>query len=185
MKKWIWFVLIIPALMMNEECLAEYCIELNTGINFITDQYWEEDGQIKFNHYGGIMGVSKEMISAITDSDVPVPEEIIRTDPPVIENLAESMETEKSMADNIDTDKQDPDFEKKVQEFKETRWRIQDDRITQAEYFNTAKEQNDQAAKDEAWNRLFELNKEQKQLRQNVMDLYKGSLPEWWDEADN
>ncbi len=185
MRKWIWMMVFLPVLAVPKLCPAAYLIELKTGTSFITEEYWEEDGQVKFNHYGGIMGVSKEMILSITDSDAPVPEEIIRTDSPVIENLAESVETEKSLDENIDNKKQDPDFEKKVQECKETQWRIQDDRITQTGYFNTAKEQNNQAAKDEAWKLLIELNKEHIQLKQKVQNLYQGTLPEWWDEADN
>ena len=182
MKKWIWPIAFLVILMLPTVCPAAYLIELKTGISFVTDEYWEEDGQIKFNHYGGIMGISKETISTITDTEAPVPEEIIQTDPPVIKNLAESIKTEKSMPDNIDNNKQDPDFEKKVQKCKASRWRIQDNMITQKQYFDTAKEQNDQTAKDDAWKRLIELNKEKNRLRQKVKDLYKGTLPEWWDD---
>jgi two-component sensor histidine kinase len=182
MRQWIWLIVFLPVLVLPTICPAAYLIELKTGSSFVTNEYWEEDGQIKFNHYGGIMGVSKEMIAAITDSDAPVPKEIIRTAPPVVENLPESLDTEKS---TIDNNKKDPEFQKKEQEFKETQWRIQNEMATQASYFNTAKEQNDQAAKDEAWNRLIELNKERKRLKQKAQELNQGTLPEWWDETYN
>jgi hypothetical protein len=41
-------------------CFASYVIHLKDGREFVTDRYWEEGDQIKFNRYGGVIGIQKE-----------------------------------------------------------------------------------------------------------------------------
>ncbi|MBN1932209.1 MAG: hypothetical protein JW786_11440 [Desulfobacterales bacterium] len=183
MWKWIWVIVFLAALVLPTVCPAGYQIKLKADISFITDEYWEEDGKIKFFYSGGTVGLPKEKISTITDSDAPAPKEIIQTDPSTVEIPADSLETEKSTINTIDSNREIPDFQKKEQEVKSAQRRIHNDLITQIEYFNTAKEEKDQAAKDKAWYHLLNLKEEQTQLLQKVQDLYKGTLPEWWNET--
>ncbi len=40
-------------------CFASYVIHLKSGHSFRTDRYWEEGDEIKFNRYGGVLGIQK------------------------------------------------------------------------------------------------------------------------------
>lgn len=176
MNKWLWLILILLApilslsadLMLPDDCSGSYLIELKTGVSFVTDQYWEEDGQIKFNHYGGMMGVSKDMIASVTKSDAPIPEETIQPEP--IEGAAELGGENPS------------GFEEKALQYQDDLTQNQNEIDGQAKKFNTAKAQKDQAAKDAAWKALTGLKEEQNQLRNKVITLYNGKLPKWWGE---
>ena len=46
-------------------CFASYVIHLKDGREFVADQYWEEGDQIKFNRYGGVIGIEKELVSVM------------------------------------------------------------------------------------------------------------------------
>ena len=42
-------------------CFASYVIHLKDGREFVTDRYWEEGDQIKFERYGGVTGIQKDL----------------------------------------------------------------------------------------------------------------------------
>jgi hypothetical protein len=48
-----------------------YVIHLKDGTQFVTDQYFEEGGQIKFTRYGGLIGIEKDRISKIEETEPP------------------------------------------------------------------------------------------------------------------
>ncbi len=51
---------------------AGYVIHLKDGTKFVTDQYVEEGGQIKFKRYGGLVGIEKNRIREIEEiEDLP------------------------------------------------------------------------------------------------------------------
>jgi hypothetical protein len=53
---------------------AAYIIHLKDGRDFVTEQYLEEGNQIKFERYGGLIGIRKDLVREI--EDVPdLPEE--------------------------------------------------------------------------------------------------------------
>jgi len=174
MNKLLWLISILLTSILSldfvlpEDCAASYLIEMKTGENFVTDQYWEEDGQVKFKYYGGMMGVSKDMIASVTKSEAPVPEETIQPEP--IEGAAE-------------LGGENPGgFEEKALQYQDELAQNQDEIDAQAKKFNTAKAQKDQSAKDAAWKALTGLKEEQSQMREKVMSLYKGKLPKWWGD---
>lgn len=179
MKKWIWMIAFLSIAMLPGEGLTSYLIKMKNGVDFVTDMYWEEGNKINFYNYGGTIGISKEQISSITDSEAPTPKEIIQT-VPAGDNTG-SKKIGNANASDADRNTKNPKFKKKVQQLKSTYQRIKDERVTQTTYFNTAKEQKDQTAKDEAWKTLKKLNSEQNQLSREVQGLYGGNFPEWWD----
>lgn len=50
-------------------CSAAYLIHLKDGRNITAREYWEEDGQIKIKQYGGVVGIPKEDVSSIEETD--------------------------------------------------------------------------------------------------------------------
>ena len=48
---------------------AAYLIHLKDGRDIITHEYWEEGSQIKIKQYGGVVGIPKEDVSSIEETD--------------------------------------------------------------------------------------------------------------------
>jgi hypothetical protein len=183
MKRWIWIIMILSILTIPKESPANYLIKLNNGGRFITNSYWEEGNTINFFSGGGIVGISKNQISTITDSESPVPKELKQVEPLKGDSAKNYQEIEKSDEGDNDINKESEDlgFKEKEQQLRTTFFKIKAEREDQTTFFNTAKEQKDQAAQNIAWKQLKHLNVQQNQLEQEVQGLFNGSLPEWWD----
>ncbi len=178
LRKWIWMMAVLPALLMAIDCPAAYRIELKNGTSIVTGYYWEENGQIKYHQYGGVVGINRDMITNITDTDMSVPREIIRTDPPVSEKLPPEQ------AESVDDTKLEPEElqQAKVAQYQEHLRLNHREIVTHVKTYYSAMSQNNQTTMDDAREHIKELQAKQELLRQEIMDLYKGSLPDWWYE---
>ena len=76
MKKLIPVIVTIVFFIYPSICLSSYLIELKNGSTFTTYHYWAEGQQIKFYFRGGVVGVEKEFVKAIRESDTAYKEEI-------------------------------------------------------------------------------------------------------------
>jgi hypothetical protein len=178
MRKWVWMMAMLPGLLMAIDCPAAYRIELKNGTSIVTGYYWEENGQIKYHHYGGVVGVAKDLVMSITDTDAPVPQKIV-SDPsptPVPRPAAEPASSKAAIEDP-------EEFEKKMAKSHEDMQRNHSEATFYSQQYRMAREQNDQEAMAEAWKKLEELQAEQTRLRQELRDRLDGDLPEWWDEV--
>ena len=72
------FILIIAIsfILLPSFSSATYLIELQNGAKFITHGYWKEKNLIKFYHYGGIVGVDKDRIIRLEETDLESQKEI-------------------------------------------------------------------------------------------------------------
>jgi len=59
-------------LLLPITVFAGYVIHLKDGQKFVTDQYYEEGDQIKFKRYGGLIGIEKDRILEIVETEDPV-----------------------------------------------------------------------------------------------------------------
>ncbi|MCJ7684587.1 MAG: YgdI/YgdR family lipoprotein, partial [Desulfobacteraceae bacterium] len=62
MKKLLTVIAAAVFLIYPSICFASYVIHLKDGREFATDRYWEEGDQIKFNRYGGVIGIEKDLV---------------------------------------------------------------------------------------------------------------------------
>ena len=71
MKNYIAAIITIVFLICPSICFSSYLIELKNGSTFIINHYWKEGRQIKFYYYGGVVGIEKEFVREIRESDLP------------------------------------------------------------------------------------------------------------------
>lgn len=71
MKKFILIIVFIAFFICPSVGLSSYLIELKNSSTFITNHYWKEGRQIKFYYRGGIVGIRKDLIRQIVESDLP------------------------------------------------------------------------------------------------------------------
>ena len=50
-------------------CSAAYLIHLKDGRDITTHEYWEEGSQIKIKQYGGVVGIAKDEVVSIEETD--------------------------------------------------------------------------------------------------------------------
>lgn len=177
-RNWIWIIILsFPGVFPAMDCSAAYLIKLKNGNSIVTTYYWEENGQIKYNHMGGTVGVNKNLVLSITDTDAPVPQKIISEPPPV----PPAPEMTGSSVDQPLEDQEE--FEKAMAKSYDDMQRNHNEAIFYTEQYRRAREQNDKESMAEAWKKLEELQEEQTRLRQELRDRLDGDLPEWWDEV--
>ena len=152
MKGWIRTITIFATLMITADCQASYAIETKNGTIFVTDQYWRDNGRIHFSYLNGKISLDREEIETIKKSDAPVASGKPKT----------SVSGEKAA------------------QYKAALKQNQTELMIQREIFRLAKGHKQKPAKDTAWSRLSDLKAEREKLRARVLDLYGGTLPEWW-----
>ena len=69
MKKLAAGFLAITLIFSASLCWAAYVIHLKDGRNITTHEYWDEEDQIKIKQYGGVVGISKEDVVSIEETD--------------------------------------------------------------------------------------------------------------------
>jgi hypothetical protein len=102
MKKLLTHVAVVVFLAFPTACLGGYMIHLKDGTQFLTDRYFEEGDLIKFERYGGLIGIKKDRIREIQETENSPEEKIIGD------------QTETTMT-NDKTGKQEPPQEKEGQ----------------------------------------------------------------------
>ncbi|RZB30607.1 MAG: hypothetical protein SRB1_02887 [Desulfobacteraceae bacterium Eth-SRB1] len=77
MKKFILSIVIIAFFICPSVCLSSYLIKLKNGSTFITNHYWKEGRQIKFYCRGGVVGISRNLIRKIEETDLVYKENVV------------------------------------------------------------------------------------------------------------
>jgi hypothetical protein len=179
MKKFILIIVTIAFFICPSICLSSYLIELKSGSTFITNHYWKQKGQIKFYYRGGVVGISKDLIRQIRESDLPY-----------IAEKPQSARKEKVMAES--------EYKSELKQEKETRLPPRPEKeaflkekmciATEIQAvsaaFREAKAKNDRKQTNEQWEKLLLLHKKLSALRDQVKTAYGGQIPSWWDESN-
>jgi hypothetical protein len=83
MKTTLTAIMITVFLLTPALCFSAYRIHLKNGREFVTDRYWEEGDQIKFERFGGEVGIPKNLVSEIEEvEDIPEQQETAEPDTP-------------------------------------------------------------------------------------------------------
>ncbi len=166
---------ILFCVLLSAPCSAYFIIELKTGGNIITQQYWEENGQIKFYHHGGLVGIAADMVLNIRDADT---SEIERSAD--ISRDTDIHSETPNRTDIISNVNEQEAFEDEAAMYQAELLRINTEVVMNAERYKEAKEQNNRESMREAMIRLSNLRESRRELHQKVVDLYDGQIPEWW-----
>jgi len=170
MKKFILIMVTIVFFIYPSVCLSSYLIELKNGSTFITNHYWKEGRQIKFYYRGGIVGISKNLVREIRESDLPYIKE--ESQPVKEERVKAESEQEKET-------RLLPHPEKEA--FLKEKMRITTQIQAVSAAFREAKAKNDIEQMQVQAIRLRSLNGELSIFRNKVKISYGGVMPSWWD----
>jgi hypothetical protein len=168
------FILIVMLPVLSS---AAYRIELKNGLSFITEIYWEDGDLLNYRYLGGIVGINKNMVKSITETELSVPKEIL-TDPP-----PEEISMESSAEAEEDQVKDSLESERPLVLIREDLQQNLDENDKYAADYSQAREQNNKAAMVKARERLAEIQKEKGQLKREVQNQLGDDWEEWWNDV--
>jgi len=171
MKKFILAIITIAFFIYPSVCLSSYLVELKNGSTFITNHYWKQKGQIKFYFRGGIVGISKDLVREIRESDLPYIKE---------EPQSEKEEEVKAESEQEKETRLLPHPEKEA--FLEEKMRIATEIESVSAAFREAKAKKDRKQMQVERKRLLSLQTELSKLHKKVKAEHGGQAPAWWDE---
>lgn len=211
MKKILTAIAAAVFLLLPAPVFSAYIIHLKDGTKFVTDQYFEEGDQIRFKRYGGLIGVEKDRIREIEETEDPavekdVPAELEEAPAPkeaeidqrAAEGSKEAQSGQEGRGDVVQ--KQQAAKDKLVKsEAKKDKKEAVDKNIDIERYkkekivllrkkqevlqeYRKAGEQGDEATKAEAKRMYKDINNQLSDLAMSLRAENGGMLPSWWNE---
>jgi hypothetical protein len=157
---------------------ADYIIHLNSGREFVTDRYWEEGGEIRFNYSEGILGFSKDLISSIEER-VPAPPET-REAEPAADEASKQQEAQKASEKEETPKKEEKQTLKELTEKKKVLKKQLDGALAR---LREASKNRDTEAKKKARVEMRDYATQLYELADRAKEINNGQLPEgWWED---
>jgi len=177
-------------------CLASYIIYLKNGRELVIERYWEEGEQIKFERYGGVIGIQKNLVKKIEEIEDSLEEkgEVVtqKVSEPAEKEGAEKKgvseaagKAEEGLEEESGTEKGKDERQKKVKEIDVASYEKQKRNLTE-KYVNArqrlkgARRTRDKTAIREAKKEIKESEKEIANLALKLKKDNGGVLPPWW-----
>jgi len=177
MKKFILLIATIAFLICPSICFASYLIELKNGSTFIINHYWKDGRQIKFYYYGGVVGIEKEFVREIRESDLPYKEEVVEQKASQTIEIA-SKEAWRKAGEETEVESKEIDVEY-YRRMNEELW----EKYRKAkERYNQSKRDSDEFAKNDAKKEVREALDKLTRLSRELKKKNKGVLPDWWQD---
>ena len=176
MKHLTTYIITIIFLTFPAPCLSSYRIDLKNGARFTTEKYWVEDNQICFYANGGIMGVEKNSIRNITESETTYSKESQPLFKPPIPKTDKTLSLPQITKEPFPSQTDPPDKEALIEE----KERI----VTEIRYaraaFQEAKAKKDDKQMRTERKKLLSLHTQRSNLFKRVKDAYGAQVPAWW-----
>ena len=180
MKKFILIIVTIAFFIYPSICFSSYLIELKNGSTFITNHYWKEGRQIKFYYRGGIVGINRNLVRKIRESDLPYKEAVVEEKAPPTPDVPEvaPKEAGEKAGEKTDAESKEIDVEY-YQRMNEELW----EKYREAnEIRRQAKTDHNQPQYDQARQKIIEVINKLSELSSELKEKNKGVLPDWWQD---
>ena len=178
MKKFILLIATIAFFICPSICFSAYLIELNNGSTFITNHHWKEGLQIKFYCYGGVVGIEKEFVKAIKESDMAYKEEIDSKQDGVD---PKSKINEKSGITTIEKKEKHEKVDLKY--YKEKKSLLEAELNRTLDKLREATKNKDSKAKKKARDEVKKISAKMYDLTDELIKKNNGKMPEgWWEK---
>jgi len=166
-------IIIIAFFISPSICFSSYLIELKNGSTFITNHYWEEGRQVKFYCRDGVVGIEKEFVREIRESDIPI-----------IEHHEEQHKPNTTAADSTD-EVEEKEASKKTFDneidYKNEQMSLKSQLKEGLSRYKRAKERDDKEMVDTEYRKVSKISAELEHLKKEVRIKNNGTLPEWWN----
>ena len=195
MKYFILMITTFILLMFSSPSFSSFIIKLKTGQKFVTKSCWEENGEIKFYRYGGVVGVRQGLVDQIREvqgepetvaenKGKPGPEEKKSTSSPEDAAKKEAPQEkkptlqppDKPVPDKGETATGEADLAPYRQAYLDLKPQYEETR----KIYWKARRAKDNDEKERALEEMKSLERQLTDLKQQVKEKNNGALPEWW-----
>ncbi|MDL1967608.1 MAG: hypothetical protein LWW97_03445 [Deltaproteobacteria bacterium] len=186
MKNYITVIITIVFFICPSICFSSYLIELKNGSTFVTNHNWEEGRQIKFYHYGGVVGIPKNLIKAIKKSDIAYKEERNSkqdgVDPKskINEKSGITPIKKKEKSDSTPIEKKEKYETVDLEYYKEKKLLLETELNSTLDILREATKNKDQKAKKKARDEVKKISEKMYDLADELIKKNNGKLPEGW-----
>jgi len=173
MKNYIAAIITIAFFICPSICFSSYLIELKNGSTFIINHYWKDGRQIKFYYYGGVVGIEKDLVEGIRESDISV-----------IEYHEEQSGPNTTAADSTDEVEEKGASKKAFDneiDYKNEQMSLKSQLEEGLSRYKRAKERDDKEMVDAEYRKVSKVSAELEHLKKEVRIKNNGTLPEWWN----
>jgi len=155
---------------------AAYRIQLKNGREIITSRYWEEDSEIKFYSDGGVMGIPKDLVRRIDQSDLPEKKETREADDQKAAKPTATTDQE------VGTRTQGGETKVDIGSYREKKAVLKRKFDEAWDRYLEATKNKDLEAKEKARIEMTEFSRQVYDLADELKEKNKGVLPDWWEE---
>ncbi|MBW2167436.1 MAG: hypothetical protein JRG74_15535 [Deltaproteobacteria bacterium] len=170
MKKFILLIATIAFFICPSICFSSYLVELKNGSTFIINHYWKEGRQIKFYYYGGVVGIEKEFVKTIRESDIAYKEEIDSKKKRI--DLESEINEKPKMTGTVD-----------LEYYKEKKSLLEAELNRTLDRLREATKNKDSKAKKKARDEVKKISAKMYDLTAELIKKNNGKMPEgWWEK---
>jgi hypothetical protein len=170
MKNYIAAIITIVFLICPSICFSSYLIELKNGSTFIINHYWKDGNQIKFYCSGGVVGIEKEFVKAIRESDIAYKEEIGSKKKRI--DLESEINEKPKMTGTVD-----------LEYYKEKKSLLEAELNRTLDKLREATKNEDSKAKKKARDEVKKISAKMYDLTAELIKKNNGKMPEgWWEK---
>ena len=188
MKKFILSIATIVFFIYPSVCLSSYLIELKNGSTFITNHYWKQKGQIKFYYRGGVVGISKNLVREIRESDLPYKEEVVEQKASPVPDTPDvaSKEAEKKAGEEVEAAKKTEAKSREIDVayYKREKKSLMEKYKQAREKLEDARNSRDKAAIRDVKKEIKKINNQLTDLALKLKEENNGMLPIWWAKEE-
>jgi hypothetical protein len=188
MKNYIAAIITIIFLICPSICFSSYLIELKNGSTFITNHYWKDGRQIKFYYYGGVVGIEKEFVREIRESDLPYKEEVVEQKASPVPNTLDvaSKEAGKKAGEEVEAAKKTEAKSRgiDVAYYKREKKALMDKYRQARDRLEDARNTRNKAAIREVKKEIKKINDQLTDQALKLKEENNGMLPIWWAKEE-
>lgn len=177
-------VFIVALYLHPAPAWASYLIKLKNGKEFVTSRYWEEGERIMFYTSGGTLGIEKDAISKIEESDRPVETETFIPEAPETakkETAVQAPEAMEKEGEGAGTEKREENGKVDVERYRKKQMRLQGKFDEAYQRYLEATRNKDPDAKEKARKEMTESSRQLYELTDELKKKNEGVLPpDWW-----
>ncbi len=162
-------------------CFASYLVQLTNGTQFVVYQYWEEANQIRFYSRGGAVGIPKDCVRDIRESDIAVENETDKRSSSTLSGTVHTSAKKDGQVRDTSEGKKGGDEIINLEYYKGKKLRLKAELNKALEQFRHSSSNRDPQANKKAVDDITRVSGQILDLTAELREKNKGVLPAWWE----
>lgn len=173
------------AVFLSGAAFADYVIKLKNGRTVETAEYWEENGEVKFQWEEGVASLPKKNVASIDWVEEKFPSRTSRSNPQAAEPKAVPEETPKAAVKKGEPPvPQEASKEINTEQYQKKKAQYVAQYEQAYQRYLDATSRRDAEAKKKAWEEFNNYGGEVVKMETELRKRNNGQVPSWWKEGE-